>query len=79
MREVGGRRSEVGGRRSEGRGRRFRIDLTAVNVAAVADAEEVNSVLINVHGVNDTVIADSKPAPIGSFQAMIDDDDRQHL
>jgi hypothetical protein len=43
----------------------------AINVAAMADAEKVNRVLVNVHGVNDAVIAYSKSTAIRAFQAMM--------
>jgi hypothetical protein len=35
-----------------------------IDVPSVADTEKVNRVLVNVHGVNDAVLAHSKPAAI---------------
>jgi hypothetical protein len=60
----GGQRTELRGRRSEDGGR---AGSPAVNIAAMTDAEKMNRVLVNIDGVNDPVIAHSKPAAIGTF------------
>jgi hypothetical protein len=36
----------------------------SVDFAAVADTEEVNRVLVDVHAVNNAIITDAKPAAI---------------
>jgi hypothetical protein len=49
---------------------RRKLEMT-IDVAAMAHAEKMNRVLGDIDGVNDAVIAHSKPAAIRAFQAMM--------
>ena len=75
-----GQRTEVGGQRN--RGQRSESEVRgqsgcvregddegsrAINVAAMPDAEKVNRILLNIHHVNDAVVAHAQPATIRPF------------
>jgi len=39
----------------------------AIDLAAMTDAEEMNRVLINIHSVNDPIVADAEPTAVRAF------------
>src|ERR1700719_3769736 len=78
--ELGSQRSEIGCRKvySPARGRfgvtsrhgRDGGDSAPIDFAAVADAEEMKRVLIDIHGVDDAIIADAQPTAVRAFQSV---------
>jgi 7-cyano-7-deazaguanine synthase in queuosine biosynthesis len=42
-----------------------------MDFAAVADAEEMKRVLIDIHGVDDAIIADAQPTAVRAFQSVM--------